>query len=1140
MAVQFAILGPVEVTAGRRRLGIGGQRPRAVLARLIVAANSVVTAEALAGELWPDLDPGRAAAVLQVRVAELRRVLRQAGIADRLVTRAPGYVLVASSEEVDTARFDQLAAQGRALLAAGDAARAAEILGRALGLWRGQPLADVGDLAWARAEAARLEEVRLAAVECRIQARLDCGDSSELIAELEALTAGHRLREQLWALRMLALYRCGRQAEALAAYQELRTTLVSELGIEPAPELRELHQKILAQDPRLAVPPQAPAAGTARGRLPEEETSAVTDVAPVALAALGPGSLPASAVPVPRELPADVGGFTGRAVELAELDFLLPAAEQQPDGRPGPVVISAVAGTAGVGKTALAVRWAHRVAVQFPDGQLYVNLRGYDPGQPMQAGEALAGFLRALGVADAGIPLQEAERAARYRSLLSGRRMLVVLDNAATEDQVRPLLPGTSTAMVVVTSRDSLAGLVAVDGARRLDLDLLPSDEAVALLDALIGARASADPAAAETLAGLCARLPLALRVAAELAAARPDIPLADLVAELAGEGDRLELLGAGGDPRAAVTSVFSWSYRHLSDDAGRMFRLLGLHPAQSWDPYAAAAITGAANLTQARRALRELARAHLIQPAAAGRYQMHDLLRAYAASLAGSYDSDQAQQAALTRLFDYYLATCGTAADRLTPTHRTWRPDQPSMAPAPQLGDPAAAQAWLDAELPTLVRVAEYTAGHGWPGHTGHLEATLHTYVCHTGHYSEGIIIATYALDAARGTGDRAAQARALRALGNYHCHQGRLPQSIDCLLQAMALARDLGDRLAQAHAHFHLAIAQLFQGSYQHSARSLRQALALYRELGDQAGESEALSGLGLTYLWQGRYLQAASHVRRALAVAQQTGHRTGEVDALNCLGEAHWRLGGYQQATGYAQQALATSRELGDRYGEADALITLGRVRHRQGQYDQALTCQHQALALYQRFGVRHEQAAALSDAGETLLATGQPGQAHDQFTAALTLARQSGNPREQARALAGLGEVCHRQGHHDQATGHHQQALALYEHIGDRGGQTEALNGTGETLLATGQPAQSHDCHTAALTLASRTGDSYQQARSHQGLAAACHAAGQQGQAQQHWQRALDIYTRLGVPEAEQMRTSPTPARQAPTPVTPAST
>src|SRR5215472_6158356 len=366
----------------------------------------------------------------------------------------------------------------------------------------------------------------------------------------------------------------------------------------------------------------------ARGRGPAAEVLAARVDAPATLGAAAeirpapgrPGG-PVRSGLVPRQLPADVGAFTGRTVELAELDWLLPDAAAGPvTDAVGPVVISAVSGTAGVGKTALAVRWAHRAAAHFPDGQLYVNLRGYDPDQPVSAGEALAGFLRALGVAGQDIPPGEAERAARYRSLVAGRRLLVVLDNAATVEQVRPLLPGSPSAMVVVTSRDSLAGLVARDGARRLDLGLLPAADAVALLRVLIGQRAEADPAAARMLADRCARLPLALRVAAELAVARPDTPLAELAAELADEGERLALLDAGGDPRGAVASVFSWSYRHLDPGAARMFRLLGLHPGPDWDRYAAAAL-GGTGVAEAGRLLNALARAHLIAPAGPGRY---------------------------------------------------------------------------------------------------------------------------------------------------------------------------------------------------------------------------------------------------------------------------------------------------------------------------------------------------------------------------------------------------------------------------------------------------------------------------------------------------------------------------------------
>ncbi|MGH3937962.1 MAG: helix-turn-helix domain-containing protein [Pseudonocardiaceae bacterium] len=390
---------------------------------------------------------------------------------------------------------------------------------------------------------------------------------------------------------------------------------------------------------------------------------------------------PAGAPRSVAQLPADVAFFTGRERELAILDRQLATMAKSTGalgGRSTAVVISAVSGTAGVGKTALALRWCHRVRGEFPDGQLYVNLRGYDPDQPLAATDALAGFLRALGVPGQDVPLQVDERAAVYRSLLDGRRMLVVLDNAATVEQVRPLLPGSPSCLVVITSRDSLAGLVARHGARRLELDLLPLEDAIVLLQVLIGGRVDAESEAAAVLAGQCARLPLG--VVAELVVARPSISLAELVGELADQQRRLKLLDAGGDPRTAVRAVFSWSYQYLSAEVARAFRVIGLHPGPDLDPYAAAALTNTSG-DQAQHLLDLLARAHLIAPTSPGRYGMHDLLRAYAIHLATVEDCEQDRRAALTRLFDHYLATAAAAMDTVIPAEQHRRPRIPPPA---------------------------------------------------------------------------------------------------------------------------------------------------------------------------------------------------------------------------------------------------------------------------------------------------------------------------------------------------------------------------------------------------------------------------------------------------------------------------
>jgi len=429
-----------------------------------------------------------------------------------------------------------------------------------------------------------------------------------------------------------------------------------------------------------------------------------------------------------------VTAFTGRAAELAELDRLLGATAAQVPA----AVISAVSGTAGVGKTALAVHWAHRAAAGFPGGQLYVNLRGYDPGRPVTAAAALAGFLRALGVPGPGIPPGLDERAARYRSLLSGRRVLVVLDNAATAEQVRPLLPGTPGCAVLVTSRGSLAGLVARDGAARLDLDLLPLDEAVALLGELIGERARADPRAAAELARQCARLPLALRVAAELAAARPQVPLADLVAGLAGQQRRLDLLDAGDDPRTAVRAVFSWSCQQLSNQAARMFALLGIHPGPDITTAAAASLAATPE-TDAGRLLRELARAHLIAEHLPGRYAFHDLLRAYAAEQAHHTGSDTGRREATGRVLDHYLHTAARAALLLNPSKEPVVLAPPRAGAAPeQPADHPQALAWFEAEHQVLLAALALAAESGFDTHAWQLPWAMAPFLQARGHWQE------------------------------------------------------------------------------------------------------------------------------------------------------------------------------------------------------------------------------------------------------------------------------------------------------------------------------------------------------------------------------------------------------------------
>jgi DNA-binding SARP family transcriptional activator/tetratricopeptide (TPR) repeat protein len=1023
--VEFRVLGDLQIRAAGQRVAAGHARQRSVLAVLVLDIGRVVAPDQLIDRVWGQDPPPSVRNVLYGYVAKLRTVIDQVGEPGVQLARRPGgYLLQAGRDQVDLYQFRRLTAQAAGVT--GDDQRAEALLGAALSLWHGPALAGL-DSPWLAGMRDTLELQRLAAVLDRGDIALRQGRHNALISDLAEEAVSYPADERLIGQLMLALYRSGRQAEALRWFEQTRQRLTAEFGASPGSELQALHQRILRADPSLAPtagPGETMAIGRPGGPVPGRADEPVTR----------------RTGPAPRELPADLTAFTGRAAELDELDRLVtsPDAEIAPAqagaGGGSTAVISAVSGTAGVGKTALAVHWAHRIAGSFPDGQLYVNLRGYDPGRPVAASDALAGFLRALGVAGEDIPAGEDERAARYRSLLAGRRVLVLADNASEVAQVRPLLPGSRGCVAVVTSRDSLAGLVARDGATRLDLDLLPHEDAVSLLRALIGARADAEPDAVGLLVERCARLPLALRVAAELALARPGAPLADLAGELADQRSRLDLLDAGGDPRTAVRAVFSWSYQHLDAAAARNFRLLGLHPGTDFEVYAIAALTGT-TVAQARQTMGQLARAHLIQPAGPGRYGMHDLLRAYAAEQAAAAHDGDERRAALTRLFDHYLHTAATAMDTLFPAERGKPPPAPSPAtPAPPVSGPGAARAWLDAERANLIAVAVHSAGDGSPGLLTRLAAILHQYLQEGGHYPEAVTIHTGALHAARHAGDRAAEATALASLSDIDYEQSRYHQANDRTRQALALFREIGDRVGEASAVGDLGLVDTQQGRYQQAASYHRQALALCREIGDRAGEARALSNLGSLDRRQGRYQQATGHLQQALALFRETGQRRGEAYTLARLGVTDLLLGRHQEAIGHMQSAVALFRETGNQTGEAEALARLADAERQQGHYKQATGHLQQALTLCRATGRRADEATALNVLGEILLAAGNPGGARGHHTMALGLATQIGDPDQQAHAHHGLALACWATADGGQARRHWQQALVLYAELG----------------------------------------------------------------------------------------------------------
>jgi DNA-binding SARP family transcriptional activator len=913
--MEFCLLGPLTVRRGDTVLSLPAGKQRALLAALLLKANRVVPAEELAEALWGTAPPPSARVSVQNYVVRLRKVLGEEGHS-RIGTRPRGYVISAAAGELDLTRFEGLVGTARQAARDGSWESAAAQARAALALWRGEPLADVGSELLAAREAPRLAELRLQALETRIDADLHLDRPGEVIGELRQLVAAQPLRERLHALLMLALYRDSRQAEALAAYRQARTVLVEELGAEPGPELWQLHQQMLAADPALA------------------RTDSARPPASVAGA-------------VPRQLPAALAGFTGRAAELAALTGMLDDAGA---GGPGTVVISAIGGTAGVGKSALALHWAHQVAARFGDGQLYANLRGFDPSSnPATPAEAIRGFLDALGVPPERIPPLPEAQAGLYRSLLTDRKVLIVLDNARDEQQVRPLLPASPGSLVLVTSRSQLGGLAAADGARLISLDVLSHAEAVHMLAARLGAaRAAAEPGAAGQIASLCACLPLALAVAAARAAARPGFSLAALAAELTDAAGRLDALDAG-DPGSSVRAVFSWSVRQLSGQAARMFGLLGLHPGPDITVPAAASLAALPE-PDARRLLHELTRAHLIAEHVPGRYAFHDLLRAYAAEQAHHTDSDTGRHEATGRVLDHYLHTAARAVRLLNPSQEPVVLALPRPgATAGQPADHRQAMDWFQAEHQVLLAAVTLAAGSGFDTHAWQLPWAMEPFLRARGHDQEGAATQRTALAAATRLGDAAAQAISGRLLANACTNLGDYDQALGHFASSLTLYQRLGNRFGEAKMQMSLGFLAERQGRYADALGHAEQELRLYQAIGDKTSEAGALNNVGWCHSLLGDYQQARVFCRRALALSTEIGHRSDEGVVWDSLGYAEHHLGNLAEAADCYLRALSLHRESGDRFNEAGALTRLGDNRHAAGELAQAREAWQQALAI-----------------------------------------------------------------------------------------------------------------------------------------------------------------------------------------------
>ncbi len=907
------LLGPPRALLGGRELALGPPLQRALFAVLAFRANQVVYGSELIDAVWGEQLPGRPRGGVHTYIAGLRRELepdRAHRAPSRILeSHGSGYRLNLGADGIDVLEFERLRDRARRDWKAGQLDAAERSLGAALALFSGVVLGGVPG-PFAQAQRDRLAEERLAVLEDRAEVRIARGRHAETTAELRALTHAHPLRERPWALLMLALYREGRQADALAAFDQARAVTVEELGLDPGPLLTELRQRIVVGDPALSPATAAAAAATTTARRL-------------------------------CNLPRDVGHFTGRERELRAVTAL---ADRGADA----VVVCAIDGMAGIGKTALAVHLGQQLAERYPDAQLYLDLHAHTVGQePVPSAQALDKLLRALDVPGGQIPPDLDGRAALWRARLAGRRVLIVLDNAVDAAQVRPLLPGSAGSLVLVTARRRLADL---DG-EFLTLDVLPGADAVALFTAAAGGdRAAAEPEQSAAVVRTCGYLPLAVQIAAARLRHRPAWTVAHLLERLGDEDGRLAELAVG-DRSVAV--AFALSYRLLPPESRRVFRLLGLVPGADFDAFGVCALADT-DPRRADRILQDLVDAHLLDEPEPGRYRFHDLLGAFAAQQCRDEESADGMRAARGRLFDYYLYSVDRAEDRVRPQRLDRAAGTTPAAAIREFADQSAAFDWLDRERANFVPVVAAAAEHGFPGHAWQIARCLWGFFENRRLWADWIATHELALPCTRAVGDRLAEARILVGLGVAKHDLRRYDEAVEHFLEALALMRETGFRNGEAGVLINLGNTYRRAGRLAESIDCQERALGTFRELGERVGEAIALANLGDLYREAGRYPESIDCQEQALAQFRKIGDRRLEGSALDNLGRTYLSMRRYDDAAAYCQEALTARRETGDRLGEVETLDCLGQVRAAVGDRPQARRHWRRALRIAEELG------------------------------------------------------------------------------------------------------------------------------------------------------------------------------------------
>lgn len=1028
--MDFQLLGEFQAIHDNTVLDLGGRRRQAVLAVLLLNAGRTVSRQQIAEWAWPGDPPDSSGNLIANYISGLRQALRPAGSVMRLVARPPGFSAELDRASVDAHRFTDLVRHARGDLDGNEPRLAAARLREALGLWRGTALNGL-DTPYIHQRRAELESARRAATILLARIHLDDQRPDQAVESLRGLLAEDPGDEPSATLLIQALTAVGDTRDAAdLAVQTIRT--LRREGREPGPALNQAHSRALGGH-----------AGSTGADGGEPVSRAGTRL---------------------NQLPFDTRAFTGREHELSRLlELADPAGPEAPSGT---VAISAIDGMGGLGKTALALHAAHILAERFPDGQLFVDLQGVHERTPRDPGDVLAELLQAFGTPPGGLPAETAARSAAFRDRLAGTRTLLLLDNAASEEQVRPLLPGTGGCLVLITSRLRLKGL---DDAFPLNLDVLPTADAVALFRKIATpGRAPAGEPLLEEIVTLCGHLPLALRIAAALLRGRPTWTLEHLAARL--HASRATLTGFSDGDRD-LASVFDLSYRNLDHDHQTMFRYLGLIPGPDTDAHAAAGLSDTDPGT-ADRLLQDLVDHNLLAETAPGRYRLHDLLRLHAGALAGTTDSTDRRETALERLLHYYAHTAQTASLSIARLPRP-APAGPAPAHAPDLTDPDSARTWLRAEQPNLDAAWNLAESSHLDDHTIALAAGLAESLRIDGPWPRALQIHRSAESAAR-RGSPAIHADALSELGRVQRMTGDYPAAADALEHVLEIYRRIGDRLGEAVTLSELGEVRYLTGDYRRAAEVQEPALEIYRQIGDHLGEAAALNGLGRVRYMTGDLRGAADAQDWALRIYRKIGNRYGEAAAQTNLGEVRCLTGDYPGAAEALEQGLEIFRQLDNRNGEAINLTELGEVRSRIKDYAGAADALERALKIFRQIGSRLGEAAALTNLGRVRHMTGDLTGAAQAQERSLAIYRQLGSRGNEGWALNSYAATIAALGDRDRALTLYQQALGINRELDMLDNEAGALEGIASHHLATGKAAQGIEYLNEALEIYRRLG------------------------------------------------------------------